>query len=156
SYHVRMTASERGAESDDSPPPAASRAPLGLHRPAWRLVFALALPALAQHYLLLLVRLSDNYLAGNLDISDTELLKRYQSAMTTAGYLYWFVSSYTILVSVGSTALVARFIGAGDHAGADHAVGQSVLLGGVLGVVGAAGALAGLPSLIAALQLTGE
>src|SRR4051812_23313565 len=37
----------------------------------------------------------------------------YQAAQTTANYLMWFVTSYTVLVSVGSTALVARFIGAG-------------------------------------------
>lgn len=154
-----MTPTERGAEFDDGPhssPPAPDRTRLALHRPAWRLVLALALPALAQHYLLLLVRLSDNFLAGHLDIADTALLKQYQSAMTTAGYLYWFVSSYTILVSVGSTALVARFIGGGDHGGADRAVGQSVFLGFVFGLAGSAAALIGLPSLIAALQLTGD
>ena len=74
----------------------------------WRQVLALALPALAQQYLLLLVQLSDQYLADRVPIADAELRKRYLAALTTAGYLYWFVSSYTVLVSVGSTALVAR------------------------------------------------
>src|SRR6185436_19412482 len=74
----------------------------------------------------------------------------------TAGYLYWFVSSYTVVVSVGSTALVARFVGAGDWAMAKHATGQSVLLAVVLGFVGAAAGLLGLPALIEALQLKGD
>src|SRR5262245_24137710 len=33
----------------------------------------------------------------------------YQAAQTTANYLAWFITSYIVLVSVGSTALVARF-----------------------------------------------
>jgi len=149
-----------GADIDEGSPSPAIAAPgralLDLDRPAWRLVLTLALPALAQHYLLLLVRLSDHYLAGHLDISDSDLLRQYQSAMTTAGYLYWFVSSYTIFVSVGSTALVARFIGAGDHRQADHAVGQSIVLGFAFGLAGSIAALLWLPSLVGALQLTGE
>ena len=61
---------------------------------------------------------------------------------TTAGYLYWFVSSYTVVVSVGSTALVARFVGANDWGMAKHATGQSVLLAVVFGVVGSVAAVA--------------
>ena len=75
-------------------------------RPAWRLVLALALPALAQQYLHLLVRLSDQYLADHFELPDPAQRRTYLSALTTAGYLYWFVSSYTVLVSVGATALV--------------------------------------------------
>src|SRR5438270_9789090 len=94
------------------PPPA---------RPTWRAVLALALPALAQQYLHLLVQLSDQYLADRFDLPDPGQRTTYLSALTTAGYLYWFVSSYTVLVSVGSTAVVARFVGAGDWSGAPHA-----------------------------------
>ena len=39
----------------------------------------------------------------------------FQAAQTTAHYLAWFIISYTVLVTVGSTALVARFTGAGEH-----------------------------------------
>src|SRR5947208_952617 len=52
----------------------------------------------------------------------------YQSAQTTANYLAWFINSYTVLVSVGSTALVARFVGAGDRAAAIRVTNQSILL----------------------------
>src|SRR4051812_30379043 len=95
-------------------------------RPTWRLVLALALPALAQQYLHLLVQLSDQYLADRFRLPDPSQRKTYLAALTTAGYLYWFVSSYTVFVSVGSTALVARFVGGGDWKGARHATAQSV------------------------------
>ncbi len=172
-------------------------APARLSRPTWRLVLALALPALAQQYLILTVALSDRFLAGHFAspqgqaeavghrLSAIGLLASavpgsavparvavaeipweagrqatarqvaYQAAQTTAGYLAWFITSYTVLVSVGSTALVARFTGAGDRAAAVHATNQSILLAAVLGLAGTAGGLAGLEGLVALLQLHG-
>lgn len=124
--------------------------------PLWRQVLILALPALAQQYIHLVVQLSDQVLAAYFPLSDTQSRERYLSALNTAGYLYWFVSSYTVLVSVGSTALVARFVGANNWAMAKHATGQSVLLAIVFGAIGTIAALIGLPSLIDALQLTGD
>lgn len=119
-------------------------------------VLALALPALAQQYLHLLVRLSDQYLAGRFPLADPAAREAYLAALTTAGYLYWFVSSYTVLVSVGGTALVARFVGAGDLPLARRATAQCVLLAVGFGLVGTAAALLGLPALVAALQLSGD
>ena len=121
----------------------------------WRQVLGLALPALAQQYLHLVVQWSDQFLADRFQLPDPEQRRAYLAALTTAGYLYWFVSSYTVLVSVGSTALVARLVGAGDRDGATRATGQSVLLAAAFGSLGAAAGLLGLPTLIAALQLTG-
>src|SRR5437763_6454504 len=117
-----------GTADDEVPSPGGLASPVSPARPMWRLVLGLALPALAQQYLHLLVQLSDQYLADRFDLPDPNQRTTYLAALTTAGYLYWFVSSYTVLVSVGSTALVARFVGAGDWAGARHATGQSVLL----------------------------
>jgi putative MATE family efflux protein len=133
--------------------PAASGAPTG---PIWRAVLALALPALAQQYLYLLVRLSDQYLADNFRLPDPAQRPVYLSALTTAGYLYWFVSSYTVIVSVGATALVARFVGAGDWALARRATGQAILLGFVFGALGSVAGLLGLPLLVELLQLRGD
>ncbi|MFO0796792.1 MAG: MATE family efflux transporter [Gemmataceae bacterium] len=124
--------------------------------PIARRVLALALPALAQQYLHLVVNLSDQYLADRFDIPDPAARKAYLAALTTAGYLYWVVSSYTVLVSVGSTALVARFVGAGDWGGARRATAQAVLLALAFGVAGTAAGLLGLPALVAALGLTGD
>ena len=81
----------------------------------------------------------------------------YQSAQTTANYLAWFISCYTVLVSVGSTALVARFTGAGDHGLARHITNQSILLAVILGVTASAAALAGgLEALVWLVRLQGE
>ena len=121
-----------------------------------RRVLALALPALAQQYLHLLVRLSDQYLADRFPLPDPAARGAYLAALTTAGYLYWFVSSYTVLVSVGGTALVARFVGAGDRVLARRATAQCLLLAVGFGLVGTAAALLGLPALVAALQLSGD
>src|SRR5207249_5473911 len=74
----------------------------------------------------------------------------------TAGYLYWFVSSYTVLVSVGATALVARLVGAGDRPAANRATGQAVVLAVAFGLLGSAAGLLGLPHLVSALGLTGD
>src|SRR5438067_1137544 len=90
-------------------------------RPLGYVVLALALPVLAQQFLLLVVTLSDRYLAGNFQPATPGDKPAYQAAQTTANYLAWFISSYVVLVSVGSTALVARFTGAGNLAGRTHA-----------------------------------
>jgi putative MATE family efflux protein len=127
--------------------------------PTWRVVLGLALPVLAQQFLLLVVTQSDRYLAGHLrELAPQEHGEQaaYQAAQTTAQYLGWFVSSYIVLVGVGSTALVARLTGAGDRAGAIHATNQSLLLAVVLGLAGSAGGLAAARPLVAALQLEGE
>jgi putative MATE family efflux protein len=124
--------------------------------PIGRAVLALALPALAQQYLHLLVGLSDQYLADHFPLPDAAARRTFLAALTTAGYIYWFVSSYTVVVAVGATALVARFVGAGDTALARRATGQAVLLGIVFGVLGTVAGLLGLSYLVAALQLTGD
>jgi putative MATE family efflux protein len=106
-------------------------------RPTWRVVLRLALPVLAQQFLVLLVTLSDRWLAGHLQEGAADPAA-FQAAQTTANYLAWCISSYIVLVSVGSTALVARFTGAADHAGAVHTTNQSILLAALLGIVGGA------------------
>lgn len=128
--------------------------PAGTAGPIWRQVLALALPNLAQQYLHLLVRLSDQTIASHFPVPDPDRAD-YLSALTTAGYLYWCVSSYTVLVSVGATALVARLVGAGDWATARRATGQAVLLGLTFGLIGSVAGLVGLRSLITAIGPAG-
>lgn len=132
--------------------PATSSAPHVLPPPSWRLVLALALPVLAQQGLAFIVLQSDRFLAGHLEAASA-----FQTAQTTANYVAWFISSYTILVSVGSTALVARFTGARDHALALHVTHQSLVLALALGLAASVLGLAGgVPLLVDALQLHGE
>jgi len=147
--------------SDQTPPlefaePAASTARrLDLHRPTWRLVLMLAWPVLLQQMLVLLVSLSDRWLAGHAHAPDPDQIA-LQAAQTTANYLAWFITSYTVLISVGSTALVAHCIGGGDRRSAIHVTNQSLLLAILFGLAGSLIGLLGLPALIRLLQLHGE
>jgi putative MATE family efflux protein len=115
----------------------------------WRHVLVLALPALAQQYLLLFIQHYDQYLASPFG-------EAHKAALTTANYLYWFISCYSVVVAAGATALVGRFIGGNDPKLANHAAGQSILLAVVLGLLGTALALPVLPEFMLLLQLQGE
>ncbi len=80
----------------------------------------------------------------------------YQSAQTTANYLAWFISCYTVLVSVGSTALVARFVGAKEQQQAVHATNQALVLAFGFGLFAMAAGSLFVHWVVAALQLHGE
>ena len=80
----------------------------------------------------------------------------YQSAQNTANYLIWFIASSTVLVSVGSTALVSRFLGGGDRERATHATNQSLLLAAAIGLTGTAIGFASLRPVLALVQLHGD
>lgn len=136
-------------------PPAPIVATIQQSAPIWRLVLFLAWPVLLQQLLILLVSHSDRFLAGFYQPGDPDQHVAYQSAQTTATYLNWVISNYTVLVSVGSTALVARFIGASDRALAIRVTNQSIVLAAVVGLVGSALGLATLEPLVRFLQLQG-
>jgi putative MATE family efflux protein len=80
----------------------------------------------------------------------------YQSAQTTAGYLSWFLSSFTVLVSVGATAVVARHVGAGEWEQANRATHQAILLGLAFGLAGSVAGLLITDWLVQVLRLQGE
>lgn len=126
----------------DPPPPPFSRRAVG------RQVFALAWPALAQQGLLLAIQLYDQYLTGRFSQS-------HQAALTTANYIYWFVTGYMVVVNAGATALVGRLVGAGDLPLARRAAGQAVLLAILFGLAGAAAGVTGVPVLVGLLNLGG-
>jgi MATE family, multidrug efflux pump len=125
-------------------------------RPTWRLVLRLAWPVLVQQFLILSVGLYDQFLAGNNAPNDPNLHIGYQAAQTTANYIAWFISSCAALVSVGATALVARFVGGGDLASAIRTTNQSILLAIVIGVAGTPLLLAILPWGVHVMGLQGE
>ena len=129
---------------------------LNSRRPTWLLVLMLAWPTLLQQLLVFAVNLFDGLLAGRFqNVAGQEQIAS-QAAQTTANYLAWFLSSSTILVSVGATALVARMLGAGDRRGAVHAANQSILLGVVMGLCGGVAGYLCLPYIVGWLQLQGE
>jgi len=125
-------------------------------RPTWRLVLRLAWPVLVQQFLILSVGLYDQFLAGNNAPNDPNLHIGYQAAQTTANYIAWFISSCAALVSVGATALVARFVGGGDLPSAVRTTNQSILLAVVIGIAGTPLLLAILPWGVHVMGLQGE
>jgi putative MATE family efflux protein len=128
-------------------------------RPTWRVVLTLALPVFLQQMLLLTVQLADRFFAGHLHEIAPQVTGRpeaYQAAQTTVNYIAWVISSYIVLVSVGSTALVARFTGAGDRTLAIHTTNQSIVLGAALGLAGSMTGLILRHEIVRVLGLEGE
>lgn len=113
-----------------------------------RQVLALAAPALVQQFFLFCIQQYDQYLARNFSAD-------HQAALTTANYLYWFVSSYSVIVGAGATALVGRFFGAKDFASANRAAGQAVVLAAFFGLLGTTAGLLFIPDLTRVLELPG-
>lgn len=94
------------------------------------------------------VGLTDRWLAGNfLDGAE------YLAAINQAAYLLWLIAMMFATLSIGATALVARFIGARDLALARRAAHQALLLGGILVVIVGILAIVAGPSLISLLRL---
>ncbi len=87
----------------------------------------LALPVLAEQILTTLVGLVDTYLAGRISPAAT-------SAIGLAAYVDWLASMLLMLIGTGTTALVARYEGSGDHHRANHFANQSLTLAGIMGV----------------------
>ncbi len=121
-----------------------------------RRIIGLAWPVLAQQALLFCVGIYDRFLAGQNELPDRALHVATQAAQTNAGYLLWFVSNLTLLVSVGSTALVARFVGARSRDEANRALHQSILLAAVLGSVASVLGFLLIGPLIGLLGLHGD
>ena len=127
------------------PPPTSeplySTRPAGVAPRLARRIIGLAWPVLALNFLILTVDMSDRFLVGNLPAPTPEVAQARLAARGTAHYVAWFISSYTVLVSVGATALVAHCVGAGDWRTARRAAGQAIVLAAIVGL---AGSIAGL------------
>lgn len=119
-------------------------------------VLWLSWPVLALNSLVLLVELSDRFLVGNLSGVDAEDTRNMLASVGTAHYVAWFISSYTVLVSVGATALVARCIGASDVQTARQATHQALVLAAIFGLAGSLFAIWKLDSFVQMLGLTGR
>ncbi|HEX6288487.1 MAG TPA: MATE family efflux transporter [Herpetosiphonaceae bacterium] len=105
-------------------------------------VFKLAMPAVGEQFLNMLVGLADTYLVGHISVSAAAQLG-YGPAEGLAGvglanYVVWLVTTLFMAGAVGSTALIARAVGADDRTEANAVARQSVLLGIVMGLVGMA------------------
>ncbi len=115
-----------------------------------RQVFRLSAPVLVEQSLLYLVGLSDTLLTGRY------LSEGHLAAVTVATYLLWFLGSLMTIISVGATALVARFTGAANPEAANRTCQQAVGLALILGTVVLFAGQFAAPSLIRALNLKGQ
>ncbi len=87
----------------------------------------LALPVLAEQLLFAMVMLTDVWLTGRFLKEAPQL-----AAIGLIAYLLWFLNSLFDFVTIGTTALTARFTGAGKTTGACLATNQAILIGIVL------------------------
>ncbi len=110
----------------------------------------LAWPVLAEQVLWMLVGFSDTILVGHY------LGESHLAAMTLLNYLLWAFGGLFSVIAIGSTAIVARFTGAGDYEAANRATNQSLLVGAALALLVTAGSLALGERLVWAFQLEGE
>ena len=94
-------------------------------------LFFLALPVLCEQLLNSFIGLFDTYLAGNLKSGNTVAAT---SAVGLAAYVGWLSSMIAMLVGTGTTALVARYAGRGEHEEANRFANQSMTMALGLGV----------------------
>ncbi|MBU0492318.1 MAG: MATE family efflux transporter [Chloroflexi bacterium] len=93
-----------------------------------RAVLALAVPVILEQLLNMSVMLVDTALVGHLGAS----------ALAAAGLsnqVVTLVSAVFMAIATGSTALVARYVGAGEPRRANQVLGQSIILGLLMGGV---------------------
>lgn len=109
----------------------------------------LAVPVFIEQSLTMLVGLSDQLLTGRL--FDQEHL----AAINLMIYLLWLSASLFVMVAIGATAMIARFVGARDSAAAVRVTNQALLLGTLLAVAFTTLAWLGRDSIVALMQLDG-
>jgi putative MATE family efflux protein len=89
-----------------------------------RPMLRLTAPVLAEQILHLLVGFTDLWLTGNYLPGEA-----YVAAMTLMIYALWLIGNSFGVVALGSTAMTARFVGAGNHDMANRVTNQSITAG---------------------------
>lgn len=142
--------SQQTHEPASAPPPARrelSGKLAGLSLP--RQVFALAIWPLFEQLLSFLVGFVDTMLAGRLSVEAT-------NAIGVAAYIVWAVNLVQMALGVGSTAIVARAVGARNRRLAHRVLGQSLSMAVVAGLGTMAVLYALAPTLAGFVGLQGE
>jgi putative MATE family efflux protein len=114
-----------------------------------RPMLRLTLPVLVEQVLHMLVGFTDMWLTGNL------LSEAYVAAMTLMMYALWLVANVFAFVAVGSTAMTARFVGAGDRAVANRVMNQSVTSGLIWSALLMAACLPAVDAFVSVMGLEG-
>jgi putative MATE family efflux protein len=97
-----------------------------IHRAVWKLAW----PAVTMMLLQTVNSMMDVFFVGHLPNAKEAL-----SATGVGGGVIFLLIAFSMGVTVGTAALVARFTGAEDHDNAVHATGQSLSLGFLLAIV---------------------
>lgn len=112
-------------------------------------IWRLAVPVLVQQALIYLVGVSDTLITGWYLSSDD------LAAVTIATYISWFLGGLMAVVSAGSSALVARMVGAGDHAEANRITGVSMTLAIFVGMMIQTLGLLAAGSIVTGINMSG-
>lgn len=113
----------------------------------------LAIPALAEEFLVLAVTWTDWWLTGRFFVENGDATK---AAMSMMGYVMWLIPSLFAAVAIGATALIARHVGAGDNERAKKCANQSFITGGSIAAVLFSAAFIWGDQFLAAMQLKGQ
>lgn len=92
----------------------------------------LAVPALAEEFLVLMVTWTDWLLASRYFAEDGDATK---AAMGLMAYVMWLIPSFFAVVGMGATALIARRVGARDFDSARIVANQAYLVAAIFAVV---------------------
>ncbi|HEY0981600.1 MULTISPECIES: MATE family efflux transporter [unclassified Schlesneria] len=109
---------------DDSPASAGSLATNNLRRQ----LFSLAIPVLCEQVLTFCVGFFDVFLSGRLGKTET-------AAIGLSAYVSWLASMMFSLVGIGTSAIVAREWGAGEHEKARRILGRSLAMTPLIGLI---------------------
>lgn len=110
----------------------------------------LALPVLLEQILAMLVGLSDRILTG------FYLETSHLAAINLMAYVLWLMYEMFAVVAIGGTAMVARFVGAGDVETAKRVTNQAILVGAVMAVMATAFWMLAGPWAVNVLQMEGQ
>ena len=113
----------------------------------------LAIPALAEEFLVLAVTWTDWWLTGHYFIADGDATK---TAMSMMGYVMWLIPSLFAAVAIGATAIIARYVGAGEIDKAKKCAHQAFIVGGVIAAMLFFAAILFSDEFLSAVQLRGE
>ena len=112
----------------------------------------LALPVLAEHTLNIVVGMTDVFLAGHLETGAAAAT----AAVGSVSYVLWLIGLVAGAIGTGSTAIIARAVGARHRSLANSVAGQSVGAAALVGVVLAMACAAGAVPLARFTGLTGD
>lgn len=118
-----------------------------------RPVARIAMPALAEESLVLMVTWTDWFLASRYFVEDGDATK---AAMGLMAYVMWLIPTMFTVVAIGATALIARWVGAGEVPRASWVANQAYLVGGLLAAALTVAMICFGADFIALMQLEGD